>query len=83
MYNFKGLVGNRRYLEGCIAEVFDVEEFLIFCSRYLYYGMKTPFSRYQTEDDEVFQKDGDDLTPLFPKLGHPVGNGKIFTMDLD
>ncbi|KAH0781707.1 hypothetical protein KY290_001305 [Solanum tuberosum] len=87
MCKFKGLVRNRRYPEGCIAEGFDVEEFLIFGSRYLHYGVKTPFSRYRTEDDEDVEKEGDDLSLLFPKLGHPVGNGKkkigkIFTMDL-
>jgi len=85
---FKGLVRNRRYPEGCIADGFDVEEFLIFGLRYLHYGVKTPFSRYQTEDDEDVEKEGDDLSLLFPKLGHPVGNGKkkkgkTFTMDLE
>ncbi|WMV56116.1 hypothetical protein MTR67_049501 [Solanum verrucosum] len=83
-----GLVRNRRYPEGCIAEGFDVEEFLIFGSRYLHYEVKTPFSRYRTEDDEDVEKEGDDLSLLFPKLGHPVGNGKkkkgkTFTMDLE
>lgn len=50
--------------------------------------MKTPFNRYRTEDDEDVEKQGDDLSLLFPKLGHPVGNGKkkkgkTFTMDLE
>uniref|UniRef100_M1DTG1 Uncharacterized protein n=1 Tax=Solanum tuberosum TaxID=4113 RepID=M1DTG1_SOLTU len=36
----------------------------------------------------MLKKEGDDLSLLFPKLGHPVGNGnkkkgKIFTMDLE
>lgn len=69
MCKFKGLVRNRRYPEGCIAKGFDVEEFLIFGSRYLHYGVKTPFSRYRTEYDEVFEKEGDDLSLFFLSLG--------------
>ncbi|KAK6782174.1 hypothetical protein RDI58_019970 [Solanum bulbocastanum] len=63
-------------------------QFLIFGLRYLHYGVKTPFSRYRTEDDEDVEKEGDDLSLLFPKLRHLVGNGKkkkgkTFTMDLE
>ncbi|KAH0669761.1 hypothetical protein KY289_024254 [Solanum tuberosum] len=88
MCKFKGLVRNRCNLEACIAEGFNVEEFLIFGFRYLHDGVKTPFSRYRTEDDEDVEKEGDDLSLMFPKLGHPVGNGKkkkgeTFTMDLE
>ena len=42
--------------------------------------MKIPFSRYRTEDDEVVEKEGDDFSLLFLKFGHPVANGKTFTM---
>ncbi|KAH0633089.1 hypothetical protein KY284_035875 [Solanum tuberosum] len=88
MCKLKGRVRNRRYPEGCIADGFDVEEFLIFGLRYLHYGVKTPFSRYRYEDDADVEKEGADLSLLFPKLGHLVGNGKkkkgkAFTMDLE
>ncbi|KAK6784226.1 hypothetical protein RDI58_017680 [Solanum bulbocastanum] len=46
MCKFKVLIHNRRYPEGCIEEGFDVEEFLVFGSRYLHYGVMTPFSRH-------------------------------------
>ncbi|KAH0669762.1 hypothetical protein KY289_024255 [Solanum tuberosum] len=71
MCKFKGSVRNRRYPEACIAEGFNDEEFLIFGFRYLYDGV---FSRYRTEDDEDVEKERDDFSLMFPKLGHPVGN---------
>nr|XP_009780927.1 PREDICTED: uncharacterized protein LOC104229900 [Nicotiana sylvestris] len=66
---------------------FLAEECLIFCSRYLHDEVKTRFSRYQLEDDAGAETEGDDLSPIFPKIGHPIGSkkkkkGKAFTMDL-
>ncbi|KAH0669764.1 hypothetical protein KY289_024257 [Solanum tuberosum] len=83
MFKFKGLVRNRRYPKACVAEGFNVEEFLIFGLRYLHDGVKIPFSRMMR-----MLKKRDDLSLMFPKLGHPVGNGKkkkgeTFTMDLE
>ncbi|KAG5616242.1 hypothetical protein H5410_016066 [Solanum commersonii] len=51
-------------------------------------GKKELYPGYRTEDDENVEKEGDDLSLLFPKLGHPIGNGKkkkgkTFTMDLE
>ncbi|XP_019233202.1 PREDICTED: uncharacterized protein LOC109213820 [Nicotiana attenuata] len=65
----KAFVRNRSCPEASIAEGFLAEECLTFCSRYLHDGVKTRFSRYQTEDDECPQ----DLSPIFPKIGHPIG----------
>ncbi|XP_059290918.1 uncharacterized protein LOC132044455 [Lycium ferocissimum] len=57
------------------------EECLTFCSRYLHDGVKTRFSRYQTEDDDCLQN----LSPIFPNIGHPIGREKkkrnTFLMD--
>ncbi|WMV34114.1 hypothetical protein MTR67_027499 [Solanum verrucosum] len=41
---------------------------------------------YQTEDDEDNQTDEGDVSPLFPKIGHPIGSmnkrkGKTFNME--
>ncbi|WMV24475.1 hypothetical protein MTR67_017860 [Solanum verrucosum] len=50
-------------------------------SRYLHDGVKTRFSRYQTEKEECNQN----LSPIFPKIGHPIGREKrkhcTFLMD--
>ncbi|XP_060182328.1 uncharacterized protein LOC132611991 [Lycium barbarum] len=68
-------------LEASIAEGFLAEECFTFCSRYLHDGVKTRFSRYQTEDDECLQN----LSPIFPNIGHPIGREKkkrnTFLMD--
>nr|XP_016440128.1 PREDICTED: uncharacterized protein LOC107765940 isoform X1 [Nicotiana tabacum] len=82
---YKAFVRNRAHPEASIAEGFLAEECLIFCSRYLHDGVKTRFSRYQTEDDGDIE--GANLSPIFPKIGHPIGSekkrkGKIFPMDL-
>ncbi|XP_009766293.2 uncharacterized protein [Nicotiana sylvestris] len=84
---YKAFVRNRTHPEASIAEGFLAEECLNFCSRYLHDGVKTRFSRYQTEDDEGIQIEGDDSSPIFPNIGHPIGSknkrkGKTFDMDL-
>lgn len=63
------------------------EECLTFCSRYLHDEVKTRFGRYQTEDDEGLETEGDDMSPIFPKIGHPIrcqkkNKGNAFTMGL-
>ncbi|XP_059306890.1 uncharacterized protein LOC132058382 [Lycium ferocissimum] len=77
----KGFVRNRSCPEASIAEGFLAEECLTFCSRYLHDGVKTRFSRYQTEDDDCLQN----LSPIFPNIGHPIGREKkkrnTFLMD--
>ncbi|XP_070003065.1 uncharacterized protein [Nicotiana sylvestris] len=70
---YKAFVRNRTHPKASIAEEFLAEECLNFCSRYLHDGVKTRFSRYQTEDDEVIQIEGDDSSPIFPNIGHPIG----------
>ncbi|XP_060183024.1 uncharacterized protein LOC132612978 [Lycium barbarum] len=85
MCKYKGFVRNRSNPEGSIAESFLAEECLTFCSRYLHDGVKTRFSRYQTEDEDV-QTKGNDFSHIFPKTGHPIGSkkkrkGKTFDMD--
>lgn len=82
---YKALVLNRTHPEASIAEGFLAEECLTFCSRYLHDGMKTRFSRYQTEDYGDIE--GANLSPIFPKIGHLIGSKnkrkrKIFSMDL-
>nr|XP_009776104.1 PREDICTED: uncharacterized protein LOC104225927 [Nicotiana sylvestris] len=82
---YKAFVRNRAHPKASIAEGFLAEECLTFCSRYLHDGVKTRFSRYQTEDDGDIE--GSKLSPIFPKIGHPIGSkkkrkGKIFAMDL-
>nr|XP_016457723.1 PREDICTED: uncharacterized protein LOC107781523 isoform X1 [Nicotiana tabacum] len=82
---YKAFVRNRAHPEASIAEGFLAEECLNFCSRYLHDGVKTRFSRYQTEDDEGIE--GEDSSPMFPNMGHPIGSknkrkGKTFDMDL-
>jgi len=57
------------------------------CSRYLHAGVKTKFSRYQLEDEQGTETEGDNLSPIFPKFGHPIGRekkskGNNFHMDL-
>ncbi|XP_019253852.1 PREDICTED: uncharacterized protein LOC109232540 [Nicotiana attenuata] len=86
MCKYKVFVRNRAHSEA-IAEGFLAEECLNFCSRYLHDGVKTRFSRYQYEDDEGIETEGDNLSPIFPKIGHPIGSkkkrkGKAFSMDL-
>ncbi|XP_060190633.1 uncharacterized protein LOC132619889 [Lycium barbarum] len=77
----KTFVRNRSCAEASIAEGFLAEECLTFCSRYLRDGVKTRFSRYETEDDECAQN----LSPIFHKIGHPIGIEKkkdsTFIMD--
>ena len=85
MCKYKGFVQNQSNPEGSIAESFLAEECLTFCSRYLHDGVKTRFSRYQTEDEDV-QTKGNDFSHIFPKTGHPIGSkkkrkGKTFDMD--
>ncbi|XP_060216343.1 uncharacterized protein LOC132643838 [Lycium barbarum] len=53
--------------------------------KYLHDGVKTRFSRYQTEDEDV-QTKGNDFSHIFPKTGYPIGSkkkrkGKTFDMD--
>ena len=86
LYEFKDLVRNRFNPEGSILEGFVAKEFLTFGSRYLHNGVKTRFSRYQTEDDEDVEEEQDDVSTVFSKVDHPVGNekktkGKPFKMD--
>ncbi|XP_075077823.1 uncharacterized protein LOC142164229 [Nicotiana tabacum] len=71
---YKAFVRNRAHPEASIAEGFLAEECLTFCSRYLHDGVKTRFSRYQTEDDGDIK--GAKLSPIFPKIGHPIGSKK-------
>ncbi|KAH0682613.1 hypothetical protein KY290_021194 [Solanum tuberosum] len=85
MCDFKGLVRNQKIPEGAIVEGFAAIECLTFISRYLPDIVKTIFSRYPTEDDEDNQTEEGDASPLFPKIGHPIGsmnkrNGKTFNM---
>nr|XP_033516799.1 uncharacterized protein LOC108948268 [Nicotiana tomentosiformis]XP_033516800.1 uncharacterized protein LOC108948268 [Nicotiana tomentosiformis]XP_033516801.1 uncharacterized protein LOC108948268 [Nicotiana tomentosiformis]XP_033516802.1 uncharacterized protein LOC108948268 [Nicotiana tomentosiformis] len=84
---YNAFVRNRYHPKASIAEGFLTEECLIFCSRYLHDEVKLRFSRYQTEDDAGAETEGDDLSPIFPKIGHPVRStkkrkGKTFTTDL-
>ncbi|KAH0715009.1 hypothetical protein KY284_007914 [Solanum tuberosum] len=86
MCDFKGLVRNRKNLEGEIVEGFSVIECLTFISTFLPDMVKTTFSRYQTEDDEDNQTGEGDASPLYPKTGHPIGSmnkrkGKTFNME--
>ncbi|XP_019260867.1 PREDICTED: uncharacterized protein LOC109238842 [Nicotiana attenuata] len=69
---YKAFVRNRSNPEASIAEGFVADECLTFCSRYLHDGVKTKFSRYQTVDDECSQN----LSPIFPNNGHPIGSKK-------
>ncbi|XP_019261156.1 PREDICTED: uncharacterized protein LOC109239086 [Nicotiana attenuata] len=73
MCKYKVFLRNRAHPEASIAEGFLAEECLNFCSRYLHDGVKTRFSRYQYEDDEGIETEGDNLSPIFPKIGHPIG----------
>ncbi|XP_075101708.1 uncharacterized protein LOC142177141 [Nicotiana tabacum] len=65
--------------EASIAEGFLADECLTFCSRYLHDGVKTKLSRYQTVDDECSQN----LSPIFPNIGHPIGSKKKNTFLMD
>nr|XP_009799974.1 PREDICTED: uncharacterized protein LOC104245959 [Nicotiana sylvestris] len=76
---YTAFVRNRSYPEASIAERFLADEGLTFCSRYLHDGVKTKFSRYQTLDDECSQN----LSPLFPNIGHPIGSKKKNTFLMD
>ncbi|XP_020270940.1 uncharacterized protein LOC109846125 [Asparagus officinalis] len=80
----KSYVRNRSAPEGSIAEGYLAEESLTFCSLYLHDGVKTRFNRYTRKYDEVI--DDDEPSPIFPKIGHPVGGkrkrkGKAFALD--
>ncbi|WMV53470.1 hypothetical protein MTR67_046855 [Solanum verrucosum] len=84
---FKGLVRNRFHLEASILEGFVALERVNLCSRYLHAGVKTKFSRYQLEDEQGTETEGGNLSPIFPKFGHPIGRekkskGNNFHMDL-
>ncbi|XP_019226066.1 PREDICTED: uncharacterized protein LOC109207583 [Nicotiana attenuata] len=76
---YKAFVRNRSSPEASIAEGFLADECLTFCSRYLHDGVKTKFSRYQTVDDECSQN----LSPIFPNIGHPIGSKKKNTFLMD
>ncbi|XP_070037809.1 uncharacterized protein [Nicotiana tomentosiformis] len=87
MCKYKAFVRNQAHPEASIAEGFLAEEFLNCCSRYLHDGVKTRFNRYQYEDDEGIETEGDNFSPIFPIIGHPIGSkkkrkGKTFSMDL-
>ncbi|WMV30216.1 hypothetical protein MTR67_023601 [Solanum verrucosum] len=77
MCNFKELVRNRKNPEGSIVEGFSAVDCLNFCSIHLPNTVKTRLSRYQTEDDEDIQTEEGDVSPLFPKTGHPIGSENI------
>ncbi|WMV54615.1 hypothetical protein MTR67_048000 [Solanum verrucosum] len=84
---FKGHVRNRFHLEASILEGFVALERVNLCSRYLHAGVKTKFSRYQLEDEQGTETEGGNLSPIFPKFGHPIGRekknkGNNFHMDL-
>ncbi|KAM3248017.1 putative protein isoform X1 [Capsicum annuum] len=68
-----------------ITEGFLAEECLTFCSRYLYDGVKTRFSRYESEDQAEDDESIQNMSPIFPKIGHPIGREKkkdfTFLMD--
>ncbi|KAH0642276.1 hypothetical protein KY290_033875 [Solanum tuberosum] len=86
MCNFKGLVRNRKNPEGSIVEGFSAIDCLNFYSIHLPNTVKTRLSRYQTEDDEDIQTEKGDVSPLFPKTGHPIiseniRKGKSITME--
>ncbi|KAM3375541.1 hypothetical protein P3S68_014255 [Capsicum galapagoense] len=72
----KTFVRNRSCLEASIAEGFLEEEYLTFCSRYLHDGVKTRFSRYETEDQAKDDVCVQNMSPIFPKIGHPIGREK-------
>ncbi|XP_049406147.1 uncharacterized protein LOC125869748 [Solanum stenotomum] len=72
LYNFKGLMHNRKCPEASIVEGVVGRDCLNRSSRYLHDGVKTRFSRYQTEDEECDQN----FSPIFPKIGHPIGREK-------
>ncbi|XP_019257777.1 PREDICTED: uncharacterized protein LOC109235994 [Nicotiana attenuata] len=76
---YKAFVRNRSCPEASIAEGFLAEECLNICSRYLHDGVKTRFSRYTTVDDECPQN----LSPIFPMIGHPIGSKKKNTFLMD
>ncbi|CAA0829472.1 Unknown protein [Striga hermonthica] len=70
----KEYVKNRSRPEGSIAEGYLAEEGLIFCSRYLPDGAKKKskgFNRKSVEVDAC-----DDVSIIFPKVGHPLGRKK-------
>ncbi|XP_019265558.1 PREDICTED: uncharacterized protein LOC109243116 [Nicotiana attenuata] len=76
---YKAFVRNRSSPEASIAEGFLEEECLIFCSRYLHDSVKTRFSRYPIVDDECPQN----LSSIFPVIGHPIGSKKKNTFHMD
>lgn len=76
MCKYKAFVRNRAHPESSIAEGFLAEECLNFYLRYLHDGVKSRLSRYQYEDDEVIETEGDNLSPIFPNIGHPIGSKK-------
>ncbi|XP_019261555.1 PREDICTED: uncharacterized protein LOC109239441 [Nicotiana attenuata] len=77
--NYKAFVFNRSCPKASIAEGFLAEECLNFCSRYIHDGVKTRFSRYTTVDDECPQN----LSPIFPMIGHPIVSMKKNTFLMD
>ncbi|KAH0639175.1 hypothetical protein KY285_035761 [Solanum tuberosum] len=77
----KGLMRNRKCPETSIVEGVVCRDCSNRNSRYLHDGVKTRFSRYQTEDEECDHN----LSPIFPKIGHPIGreNRKDCTFLMD
>ncbi|KAH0635868.1 hypothetical protein KY289_035783 [Solanum tuberosum] len=75
-FDIMGLVRNRFHLEASILEGFVALESVNLCSRYLHAGVKTKFSRYQLENEQGTETEGDNLSPMFPKFGHPIGREK-------
>ena len=70
----KSYVKNRSRPEASIAEGYLAEECLIFCSRYLHDGAKKRrkvINRIHEEGGKV-----DEDSPLFPKIGYPLGRKK-------
>lgn len=60
----KSFVRNQSRLEGYLTD-----ECLIFCSKYMYDGVRTRFNRY----DKNCCLTASESSPIFPKIGHPIG----------
>jgi hypothetical protein len=77
----KKYVRNKARPEGSIAEAYNLQEILTFCSRYLE-NIETKWNQTSRVDDEpIYDIQTDSrVAELFPRVGKPIGGSSYYTL---
>ncbi|KAK2403534.1 hypothetical protein QL285_052960 [Trifolium repens] len=77
----KKYVRNKARPEGSIAEAYNLQEILTFCSRYLE-NIETRWNQTSRVDDEPINDIQVDshVAELFPRVGKPIGGSSYYTL---